>query len=163
MAKPKPLPPVRPKPRPSVRPKPPVKPRANASKLMTKPGGSDYMKPVGGTKQKGYVAPGGSLFDVKADRKKSYLGFDSVTRRTGKGVGEPKASRYETVGQVKTGVNPAAMRATSGNPKPTTAQLVAGKKASDKAKAMAKAKPKLKPTPSRAKAPTTGKYKRGNP
>ena len=123
--------------------------------------GKDYMKPVGGTKQKGYVTPGGSLFDVKADRKKSRLGFDSVTRRTGKGVGEPKSSRYAQVGIVKTGINPAAMKATSGNPKPTTAQIAAGKKASAKAKAKAAAtKKELANT---VKKPATGVYKRGNP
>jgi hypothetical protein len=140
-----------------------AKPKANPSK--------DYMKPVGGTKQKGYVAPGGSLFDVEADRKKNRYG-GTVTKRTGRGVGEPNKGRYDKPGYTKTGINPTAMKATSGNPKPTTAQLAAGKKASATAKANAAAKAKAKAAADKAaklkaattaKKPTTGVYKRGNP
>lgn len=140
-----------------------AKPKTNVSK--------DYMKPVGGTKQEGYVKPGGSLFDVKADRKKTGFG-GTKTRMTGRGVGQPKTSLYGPVGVVKTGINPAAMKTTSGNPKPTTAQLAAGKKASAAAKARAKmtanakavATAKAKADASKkAKKPTTGVYKKGTP
>ena len=143
------------------------KPKANVSK--------DYMKPVGGTKQEGYVKPGGNLFDVKADRKyvttKTGL-VTQYTRRTGRGVGQPKLGMRDTPGDVKTGVNPTAMKATAGNPKPTAAQLAAGKKASDAAKARAKTTANAKAVAAakakadaakKAKKPTTGVYKRGNP
>jgi hypothetical protein len=140
------------------------KPKANVSK--------DYMKPVGGTKQEGYVKPGGNLFDVKADRKyvttKTGL-VTQYTRRTGRGVGQPKLGMRDTPGDVKTGVNPTAMKATSGNPKPTNAQMAAGKKASATAKANAAARAKAKAAADKAaklkaaktaKKPTTGVYKR---
>ena len=146
--------------------KPKAKAKANPSK--------DYMKPVGGTKQEGYVKPGGSLFDVKADRKK--VGFpvrSERTRMTGRGAGQPKSSLLGPVSSsMKTGINPTAMKATSGNPKPTSKQLAEGKKASDAAKARAKvtanakavAAAKAKSDASKkAKKPTTGQYKKGTP
>jgi hypothetical protein len=141
--------------------KPKAKAKANPSK--------DYMKPVGGTKQEGYVKPGGSLLDIKADRKKVGWYGGVVTKRTGRGVGEPNTGRYDLPGYTKTGINPAAMKATSGNPKPTTAQLAAGKKASATAKANTAAKAKAKAAADKAaklkaattaKKPTTGVYKR---
>jgi hypothetical protein len=141
-----------------------AKPKANPSK--------DYMKPVGGTKQEGYVKPGGNLFDIKADRKNvtTKTGLVSPrTRRTGRGVGQPKLGLRDIPGNVSTGINPTAMKATSGNPKPTTAQMAAGKKASATAKANAAARAKAKAAADKAaklkaaktaKKPTTGVYKR---
>jgi hypothetical protein len=139
------------------------KPKANPSK--------DYMKPVGGYRQEGYVSPNGSLFDVRADRKKNNYG-GTMTRRTGRGVGQPKLGTRDIPGWVPTGVNPKAMKASSGNPKPTTAQLAAGKKASDAAKARAKTTANAKAVAAakakadaakKAKKPTTGQYKKGTP
>jgi hypothetical protein len=140
-----------------------AKPKANPSK--------DYMKPVGGYRQEGYVSPNGSLFDVRADRKKNNYG-GTVTRRTGRGAGQPKLGTRDIPGWVPTGVNPKAMKASSGNPKPTTAQLAAGKKASATAKANAAARAKAKAAADKAaklkaaktaKKPTTGQYKKGTP
>jgi hypothetical protein len=137
-----------------------AKPKANASK--------DYMKPVGGTKQEGYVKPGGNLFDIKADRKVDSRGLVK-TRRTGRGVGQPKLGMRDIGGDVPTGVNPKAMKASSGNPKPTNAQMTAGKKASADAKARATARARAKAAADKAaklkaaktaKKPTTGVYKR---
>ena len=138
-----------------------AKPKANPSK--------DYMKPTGGYKQEGYVSPNGSLFDVKADRKKVGSYGSTVTKRTGRGVGQPNTGVRDIPGWVPTGVNPAAMKATSGNPKPTNAQMAAGKKASATAKANAAARAKAKAAADKAaklkaaktaKKPTTGVYKR---
>ena len=149
----------------AMKPKAKAKPKANPSR--------DYMKPVGGTRQEGYVTPGGSLFDVKADRKKNKYGGTSVTRRSGRGINEPKSSLLGLADtRPKTGINPTAMKATSGNPKPTTAQLAAGKKASDAAKARAKTTANAKAVAAakakadaakKAKKPTTGQYKKGTP
>ena len=143
-----------------------AKPKANPSK--------DYMKPVGGTKQKGYKAPGSYL---KADM------YGSNTHGAGYGVGS-SAQKTPTVGDkivhnmfargrdaklLKTGINPTAMKATAGNPKPTSKQLAAGKKASADAKARATARAKAKAAADKAaklkaaktaKKPTTGVYKR---
>jgi hypothetical protein len=151
-----------------------AKPKANASK--------DYMKPVGGTKQEGYKAPG------------TYLQADKYGRNThgaGYGVGS-SAQRTPTLGDkivhnvfargydgklLKGGINPTALKATRGNPKPTTAQMAAAKK-----KAAAKAKSKTMETQAQKKkntkpvkgstkgstlkgpkpspSPSTGRYKR---
>jgi hypothetical protein len=152
-----------PKKKPVAKMKTSAKPKANPSK--------DYMKPVGGYRQEGYVSPNGSLFDVRADRKKNSYG-GTVTRRTGRGAGQPKLGTRDIPGWVPTGVNPKAMKASSGNPKPTTAQLAAGKKASDAAKARAKTTANAKAVAAakakadaakKAKKPTTGQYKKGTP
>jgi hypothetical protein len=152
----------------AMKPKAKAKPKTNVSK--------DYMKPVGGTKQEGYVRPGGNLFDVKADRKMDGRGLVK-TRRTGRGVGQPKLGMRDIGGDVPTGVNPAAMKATAGNPKPTKAQLeTAKKKAATKAKnktmeTQAQKKKNTKPAKGSTKgstlnspkpnpSPSTGRYKR---
>jgi hypothetical protein len=57
-----------------------MKPKAKAKANVSK----DYMKPVGGTKQEGYVKPGGNLFDVKADRKYVTSKTGLVTQQTRK-------------------------------------------------------------------------------
>ena len=150
-----------------------AKPKANASK--------DYMKPVGGTKQKGYKAPGSYL---KADM------YGSNTHGAGYGVGS-SAQKTPTVGDkivhnmfargrdaklLKTGINPTAMKATAGNPKPTAAQLATAKKkaaAAKKNKTMetqAQKKKNTKPVKGSTKGstigskpspkPSTGRYKR---
>ena len=155
--------------------------KATAKKTSTRPKakpGKDYMKPVGGTKQPGYKAPGSEL------RRKDSRDTPSRTIKGGYQVGKSATDRLSTLQQfgpkginqvsqyLKTGINPTAMKATSGNPKPTTAQLAAGKKASDAAKTRAAAKAKAKAAADKAakekdaktaKKPTTGVYKRGNP
>ena len=156
----------------AMKPKAKAKPKTNVSK--------DYMKPVGGTKQEGYVKPGGNLFDIKADRKNVTTKTGRVsprTRRTGRGVGQPKLGLRYTPGDVPTGINPAAMKATAGNPKPTKAQLeTAKKKAATRAKnktmeTQAQKKKNTKPAkgstkgstlknPKPTASPSTGRYKR---
>jgi hypothetical protein len=151
-----------------------VKPKANPSK--------DYMKPVGGTKQEGYKAPG------------TYLQSDKYGRNThgaGYGVGS-SAQRTPTLGDkivhnlfargydgklLKGGINPTALKATRGNPKPTTTQMAtAKKKAASKAKSktmetQAQKKKNTKPVkgstkgstltgPKPSPSPSTGRYKR---
>jgi hypothetical protein len=153
-----------------------MKPKAKAKANVSK----DYMKPVGGTKQEGYVKPGGNLFDVKADRKyvTSKTGLvTQQTRRTGRGVGQPKLGMRDIPGDVPTGINPKAMKATAGNPKPTTSQLATAKKKADAAKknktmeTQAQKKKNTKPAkgstkgatlknPKPTASPSTGRYKR---
>ena len=124
-------------------------------------------------RQPGYVKPGGlSKRDAKLN--------ESAPNRTGLGYGEPKLNRrlegksklkYDSNGNMilATGINPRAMKASSGNPKPTAKNMASGKKATSvykakqaaaaKAKATAVAKAKAKAAKT-AKKPTTGVYKR---
>jgi hypothetical protein len=147
-----------------------AKPKANPSK--------DYMKPVGGTKQKGYKAPGSNLekFDSSGKRltHKYPVGGSATDKNTMlKGIKSLGYTGMAGMSQsLKTGINPTAMKASSGNPKPTTAQLAAGKKASATAKANAAARAKAKAAADKAaklkaaktaKKPTTGQYKKGTP
>ena len=149
------------------------KPKANPSK--------DYMKPVGGTKQKGYKAPGSDLSweDQKSNTQRSgrYKVGESASQKmsvlqayTGTGIASNR--KY-----LKTGINPTAMKATAGNPKPTKAQVeTAKKKAATKAKnktmeTQAQKKKNTKPAkgstkgstltgPKPSPSPSTGRYKR---
>jgi len=136
-----------------------------AAKPKAKPG-KDYMKPVGGTKQKGYMAPGSVLKGTGSYSARGKVG-ESATNK--KGVSAYFLAQAPNQKLLKTGINPTAMKATAGNPKPTTAQLAAGKKASATAKANAAAKAKAKAAADKAaklkdaktaKKPTTGVYKR---
>ena len=151
------------------------KAKANVSK--------DYMKPVGGTKQEGYKAPGTEL------RRKDSKDKPSQTIKGGYQVGKSATDRLSTwqqfgpknVNQVsqylKTGINPTAMKATAGNPKPTASQVeTAKKKAATKAKnktmeTQAQKKKNTKPAkgstkgatlknPKPTPSPSTGRYKR---
>ena len=159
----------------AMKPKAKAKPKANPSK--------DYMKPVGGTKQEGYKAPGSDLSwsDQKSNTQRSgrYKVGESASEKmsllqayTGTGIASNR--KY-----LKTGINPTAMKATAGNPKPTKAQVeTAKKKAATKAKnktmeTQAQKKKNTKPAKGSTKGstigskpspkPTTGVYKRGNP
>jgi len=151
--------------------------RVTAKKTAVKPKakpGKDYMKPVGGTKQEGYKAPG-SFLDRKGKGNYGYSAGEGAGQKYS-GLSDLKSLGYRsTVSSsklLKTGINPTAMKATSGNPKPTNAQMAAGKKASASAKTRAAAKAKAKAAADKAakakdaktaKKPTTGVYKRGNP
>jgi len=165
---PLPKPPVKPKPNPGGSrkpiPTPTRRPKGMTNKAAPKKGGAFDPR------QPGYVKPGGSLFDVNKN--------GSSTRRTTRGVGQPSLGYFDSFksgsddGYVKHGVNPRAQKASSGNPKPTNANMAAGKKATAKykvnqaiaAKKKAIADAKKKATPAKAKGtakkPTTGVYKR---
>ena len=136
------------------------------------------MKPVGGTKQQGYMAPGSVLKGKGSYSIRGKVG-ESATNRKG-------ISAYLPIAQapnqkyLETGINPTAMKATSGNPKPTAAQLATAKKKADAAKknktmeTQAQMKKNTKPakgstkgatlkSPKPTPSPSTGRYKRGNP
>ena len=157
----------------AMKPKAKAKPKANVSK--------DYMKPVGGTKQEGYKAPG----SVLKGPKRSGLGYSvgSSAQSSGTKTIMQKIKAYAPVAKapdqqyLKTGINPTAMKATAGNPKPTKAQLeTAKKKATTKAKnkmmeTQAQKKKNTKPVkgstkgatlraPKPSASPSTGRYKR---
>ena len=160
-------------------PKPTKKPVAK-SKTGAKPKADsnkrNYMTPVGGTKQEGYKAPGSVLKGTKRSGPGYSVGSSAQT--SGAKTLVQKIKAYAPVAKapdqkyLKTGINPAAMKATAGNPKPTTAQMAAGKKSAATAKANAAAKAKAKAAADRAaklkaattaKKPTTGQYKKGTP
>jgi hypothetical protein len=150
-----------------------AKPKANVSK--------DYMKPVGGTKQPGYKAPGSVLDwdDQKSNTQRSgrYKMGESASQKMSvlqayTGTGIASSRKY-----LKTGINPAAMKATAGNPKPTASQLATAKKKADAAKknktmeTQAQKKKNTKPVkgstkgstlkgPKPSASPSTGRYKR---
>jgi hypothetical protein len=151
-------------------------------KTATKPkakSSNDYMKPVGGTNQKGYKAPG-SILESNTKRSGRYPVGEGVGQKISRfkaytGTGIAGSAKY-----LKTGINPTAMKATSGNPKPTAAQLATAKKKADAAKknktmeTQAQKKKNTKPvmgstkgatlkSPKPTPSPSTGKYKRGNP
>jgi hypothetical protein len=143
-----------------------------AMKPKAKPG-KDYMKPVGGAKQPGYMAPGSVLKGTK--RSSPGYSVGSSAQSSGTKTVMQKIKAYAPVAKrpdqkyLKTGINPTAMKATSGNPKPTNAQMTAGKKATATAKANAATKAKAKAAADKAaklkaattaKKPTTGVYKR---
>jgi hypothetical protein len=136
--------------------------------------GKDYMKPVGGTKQEGYMAPGSIL---KATGKYSARGKVGASATDKKGVSAYFTAQRPNEKLLKTGINPTAMKATSGNPKPTKTQLAAAKKANaSRAKnklmeTQAQKKRNTKPVKGSTKgstltspkpnpSPTTGVYKR---
>jgi len=143
-----------------------MKPKADSNKR-------NYMTPVGGVKQPGYKTPGSTL--ERSGNKQSGAGYSVGSSAQKTRTTMDKIKNNLPVAQapdrqyLKTGINPAAMKATSGNPKPTTAQLAAGKKASATAKANTAAKAKAKAAADKAaklkaattaKKPTTGVYKR---
>ncbi len=142
-----------------------AKPKANPSK--------DYMKPVGGTKQEGYKAPGSVLNwnDQKSGTQRNWRAKTGESASKKMSILGALTAEGITAGTkyLKTGINPTAMKATAGNPKPTSKQLAAGKKASADAKARATARAKAKAAADKAaklkaaktaKKPTTGVYKR---
>jgi hypothetical protein len=164
-------------------PKQPMKkPMAKKTGVKSNPS-KDYMKPVGGTKQEGYKAPG----SVLKGRKRSGPGYSvgSSAQSSGTKTVMQKIKAYAPVAKapdqkyLKTGINPTAMKATAGNPKPTASQMAtAKKKAASKAKSklmetQAQKKKNTKPARGSTKGstigskplpkPTTGVYKRGNP
>ena len=161
-----------------------VKPGAKA-KPKAKSGSKDYMKPVGGTKQEGYKAPGSMLekFDSrgKSLNHKYPVGGSATDKNTmWKGIKSLGYTGMAGMSQsLKTGINPTAMKATAGNPKPSAAQMATAKKkvaVAKKNKTMetqAQKKKKTKPAKGSTKGstigskpspkPTTGVYKRGNP
>jgi hypothetical protein len=155
--------------------------KKTATKLKAK-SSNDYMKPVGGTKQKGYMAPGSVL--KSTTRSGPGYSVGSSAQRTRTVMDKIKANLPIAQGPnqkyLKTGINPTAMKATSGNPKPTAAQLATAKKKSVAAKknktmeTQAQKKKNTKPvmgstkgatlkSPKPTSSPSTGKYKRGNP
>ena len=160
--------------------KKPVAKMKTGTKPKAKPG-KDYMKPVGGTKQEGYKAPG-SWLDRKGKGNYGYSAGEGAGQKYS-GLSDLKSLGYRsTVSSsklLKTGINPTAMKATAGNPKPTAAQMATAKKKAAVAKknktmetqAQKKKNTKsvkgstkgagIKSTP--APKPTTGVYKRGNP
>lgn len=145
-----------------------------AKKTVAKPKKSD-------SKQEGYMAPGSTLerkgkqnygYSVGKGAGQKYSGMDDL-----KSLG--KKSSDSSFMYLKTGINPKAMKATAGNPKPTALQLATAKKkvaAAKKNKTMetqAQKKKNTKPAKGSTKGstvgskplpkPTTGVYKRGNP
>ena len=159
-----------------------VKPKAKSDN-------KDYMKPVGGTKQEGYMAPGSTLYWDNTGNQKTEKGYQKRPGSGGYQVGKSATDRLSTLQSLgvkginqsqqylKTGINPAAMKATAGNPKPTTAQMATAKKkaaAKAKGKAMetqAQKKKNTKPvkgstkgstlkSPKPSPSPSTGRYKR---
>ena len=150
----------------AMKPKAKAKPKTNASK--------DYMKPVGGTKQEGYKAPGSVLKGTGNYSARGKVG-ESATNK--KGVSAYFLAQAPNQKYLKTGINPTAMKATAGNPKPTSAQLATAKKKADAAKKnkmmetqAAKKKNQAKPkgttkgatlkNPKPSASPSTGRYKR---
>jgi hypothetical protein len=153
-------------------PKPMKKPVAK--KTGSKPKKSD-------SKQEGYMAPGSRL-------ERTGSGNGSYGYSVGKGAGQKysgmddlkslgKKSSDSSFMYLKTGINPKAMKATSGNPKPTASQMAtAKKKAASKAKSklmetQAQKKKNTKPAkgstkgstlkgPKPSASPSTGRYKR---
>jgi hypothetical protein len=152
-----------------------AKPAAKA-KTGAKPKKSD-------SNQEGYMAPGSTL-------ERTGSGNGSYGYSVGKGAGQKysgmddlkslgKKSSDSSFMYLKTGINPKAMKATAGNPKPTKAQMEAAKKKNaSKAKGklmetQAQKKKNTKPAKGSTKGstigskpspkPTTGVYKRGNP
>ena len=135
--------------------KKPVAKMAKAKSNVKANPSKDYMKPVGGTKQKGYMAPGSELRrqdsrdnpprTIKGGYQvgKSATDTLSVLQRIGP-KGANQVSQY-----LKTGINPTAMKATAGNPKPTRAQLEKAKKTN-----ASKAKNKLMETQAQKKRNT---------
>jgi hypothetical protein len=152
-----------------------AKPGAKA-KPKAKSGNKDYMKPVGGTKQEGYKAPG-SMLKGTGNSSGRYKVGESASQKLSllqayTGAGFAAKQKY-----LKTGINPAAMKATAGNPKPTASQMAtAKKKAASKAKSklmetQAQKKKNTKPAkgstkgatvknPKPSASPSTGRYKR---
>jgi hypothetical protein len=155
--------------------KPKAKPKTNVSK--------DYMKPVGGTKQEVYKAPGSVLNwnDQKSGTQRNWRAKTGESASKKMSILGALTAEGITAGTkyLKTGINPTAMKATAGNPKPTKAQVeTAKKKAATKAKnktmeTQAQKKKNTKPAKGSTKGsginskpaskPTTGVYKRGNP
>jgi hypothetical protein len=150
------------------------KPKTNPSK--------DYIKPVGGTKQKGYMAPGSVLKSTKRSGPGYSVGSSAQKTRTvmDKIKANLPVAKAPDQQYLKTGINPTAMKATAGNPKPTAAQLATAKKnnaSKAKSKTMetqAQKKKNTKPVkgstkgatlknPNLTKSPTASTYKRGNP
>ena len=155
--------------------KPAKKPVAKA-KTGAKPKKSD-------SKQEGYMAPGSRL-------ERTGSGNGSYGYSVGKGAGQKysgmddlkslgKKSSDSSFMYLKTGINPKAMKATAGNPKPTAAQMATAKNKAAVAKknktmeTQAQKKKNTKPAKGSTKGsttgskpspkPTTGVYKRGNP
>jgi hypothetical protein len=156
--------------------------KKTVSRPKAKPG-KDYMKPVGGTKQEGYRAPGSYLekFDSrgKSLNHKYPVGGSATDKNTMlKGIKSLGRTGMAGMSQsLKTGINPTAMKATAGNPKPTASQMAtAKKKAASKAKSklmetQAQKKKNTKPVkgstkgstlkgPKPSPSPSTGRYKR---
>lgn len=163
-------------PRPPIGPKPPRKsspPAAARKKAGTKPkanSSNDYMKPVGGTKQEGYMAPGSVL---KATGNYSARGKVGESSTNKKGISAYFLAQPPNKKLLSGGINPTALKATRGNPKPTASEMAKGKKAtaSLKAKQAAAAKAKANAASAAAKKkaaawekskkkPTAGRYKR---
>ena len=150
-----------------------TKPKTNASK--------DYMKPVGGTKQEGYKAPGSVLNwnDQKSGTQRNWRAKTGESASKKMSILGALTAEGITAGTkyLKTGINPTAMKATAGNPKPTASQMAtAKKKAASKAKSklmetQAQKKKNTKPAkgstkgatiknPKPSASPSTGRYKR---
>jgi len=143
-----------------------------AKKTVAKPRKSD-------AKQEGYMAPGSILerkgkanygYSVGKGAGQKYSGMDDL-----KSLG--KKSSDSSFMYLEGGINPKALKATRGNPKPTTAQMAtAKKKATAKAKSrtmetQAQKKKNTKPVkgstkgstltgPKPSPSPSTGRYKR---